>query len=118
MDACRYYFDATGRRVTFEYILLREVNDRPSDASELARLLKGFPCGVNIIPYNPTTVAQPFRRPEPARIAAFRRILEGAGIVVTQRKERGRNIAAACGQLVTETYRSPRRTPADTAEAA
>ena len=105
MDACKEYFAKTSRRVTFEYILLREVNDRPSDARELAALLRGFPCAVNIIPYNATSVAEPFQRPEVERIAAFRTILENAGIVVTQRKERGQQIAAACGQLVTEIYR-------------
>ncbi len=108
MDACRRYFDTTGRRVTFEYILLRGVNDNPKEAQELAELLKGFPCAVNLIPYNPTTVTEHFERPEVSRIRAFRRTLESAGITVTQRKERGQQIAAACGQLVTERYREPK----------
>jgi 23S rRNA (adenine2503-C2)-methyltransferase len=102
MNACREYFAATGRRVTFEYILLRGVNDNPEQAHELAALLRGFPCAVNLIPYNPTTVAELFERPEGERISGFRRILEDAGITVTQRKERGRQIAAACGQLATQ----------------
>jgi len=105
MTACRHYAEHTGRRLTFEYVLLRGVNDEPEHARELARLIKGMPAAVNVIPYNPTSVAEPFGRPEPARIAAFRKILEDAGIVVTQRKERGRQIAAACGQLVTEASR-------------
>ncbi len=105
MDTCKAYFLKTGRRVTFEYILLREVNDRPQEARELAALLNGFPCAVNLIPYNPTTVAEPFDRPETARVQEFRRILEAKGITVTQRKERGQEIAAACGQLVTERYK-------------
>ena len=109
MPACHRYAEATGRRLTFEYVLLREVNDRPEDARALANLLqKHFaerPVAINVIPYNPTAVTEQFARPEPARIAAFRAILERAGLVVTQRKERGRQIAAACGQLVTEGTR-------------
>ena len=92
---------------TFEYVLLREVNDRPEDARALAALVRNLPCAVNIIPYNPTAVFEPFQRPEPSRIAAFREILERAGVTVTQRKERGQQIAAACGQLVTEAARRP-----------
>jgi len=110
MTACRRYAEHTGRRLTFEYVLLRGVNDEPEHARELARLIKGMPAAVNVIPYNPTSVAEPFGRPEPSRIAAFRKILEDAGVVVTQRKERGRQIAAACGQLVTEANR---RRPAE-----
>lgn len=110
MAACRRYAEHTRRRLTFEYVLLRGVNDEPEHARELARLIKGMPAALNIIPYNPTSVAEPFGRPEPARIAAFRKVLEDAGVVVTQRKERGRQIAAACGQLVTE---AARRRPAE-----
>ena len=105
MESCRHYAEHTGRRLTFEYVLLRGVNDEPEHAHELARLIRGMSAAVNVIPYNPTSVAEPFGRPEPARIAAFRKILEDAGVVVTQRKERGRQIAAACGQLVTEAAR-------------
>jgi len=110
MAACRRYAEHTGRRLTFEYVLLRGVNDEPEHARELARLIRGMPAAVNVIPYNPTSVAEPFGRPEAARIAAFRKVLEDAGVVVTQRKERGRQIAAACGQLVTE---ATRRRPAE-----
>ncbi len=105
MASCRAYADATHRRLTFEYVLLREVNDRPEDAHALAHLLKGMPCAINIIPYNPTAVFEPFARPEASRIFLFRSILEQAGLTVTQRKERGQQIAAACGQLVTEAAR-------------
>ena len=105
MDSCRRYGQHTGRRLTFEYVLLRGVNDEPEHARELAALLRGMSAAVNVIPYNPTSVAEPFGRPETPRIQAFRRTLEDAGIVVTQRKERGRQIAAACGQLVTEATR-------------
>ena len=105
MVSCRNYAAQTGRRLTFEYVLLSGVNDEPQHARELAQLLKGTSAAVNIIPYNPTSVAEPFDRPDGGRIIAFRRILEEAGVVVTQRKERGRQIAAACGQLVTDTER-------------
>ena len=67
--------------------------------------MRGLSAAVNVIPYNPTTVFEPFQRPEPARITAFRVILERAGVTVTQRKERGQQIAAACGQLVTASTR-------------
>ncbi len=105
IPACRQYAAQTGRRLTFEYVLLREVNDTPELARELAVLIKGLGAAVNVIPYNPTTVAEEFQRPEPSRILAFRQILENAGVTVTQRKERGQQIAAACGQLVTEATR-------------
>lgn len=106
LPACRRYLEKTGRRLTFEYVLLRGVNDEPEHARELARLVKTTPAAVNIIPYNPTSVTKTFGRPETARILAFRKILEDAGVVVTQRRERGQQIAAACGQLVTEAARS------------
>ena len=105
MAASRAYAAHTGRRLTFEYVLLRGVNDEPEHARELGQLLRGTSAAVNVIPYNPTTVAEAFGKPEPSRIAAFRRILEDAGVTVTQRKERGKQIAAACGQLVTEATR-------------
>jgi 23S rRNA (adenine2503-C2)-methyltransferase len=102
MNSCRNYFLATGRRVTFEYILLRGVNDNPKEASELAELLKDAGGAVNLIPYNPTTVIEHFERPEGERITQFRATLENAGLTVTQRKERGQQIFAACGQLATQ----------------
>lgn len=108
MSSCKAYANHTSRRLTFEYVLLKEVNDRPEDARELAQLMKGMPAALNVIPYNPTSVTESFGRPEPSRIAAFRKILETAGVTVTQRKERGQQIAAACGQLVTQ---STKRTP-------
>ena len=107
MDTCRKYFKTTGRRVTFEYILLKGVNDNPKEAAELAALLKDAGGAVNLIPYNPTTVVEKFDRPEGERIVGFRRILESAGLTVTQRKERGQQIFAACGQLAThERYKT------------
>jgi 23S rRNA (adenine2503-C2)-methyltransferase len=99
LTACRNYFDRTGRRVTFEYLLLKEFNDTPDQAIQLGKLLKGFPCLVNLIPFNYVATPRGFQRPEPERVRAFRGILEQAGINVTQRVERGHEIAAACGQL-------------------
>jgi 23S rRNA (adenine2503-C2)-methyltransferase len=109
MQTCRRYFENTGRRVTFEYVLLRGVNDNAKEAYELAHLLGSMPCAVNLIPYNPTTVSQTYQRPQAGRIRQFRRILELSGITVTQRKERGQLIGAACGQLVTERYGAARK---------
>ncbi|MBI2298781.1 MAG: 23S rRNA (adenine(2503)-C(2))-methyltransferase RlmN [Armatimonadetes bacterium] len=95
--AARGYQQRTGRRVTYEVVLLRGVNDEPSHAFALAHRLKRGE-HVNLIPYNPVPRA-PYERPEPARVAAFRRVLEARGLTVTQRQTRGDDIAGACGQL-------------------
>ncbi len=105
IDAAKEYFKKTGREITFEYVLLSGVNDNPEDARQLVSLLRDFPSfTVNLIPYNPTSVTEQFERPEGRRIREFRRILELSHLRVTQRKERGQEIAAACGQLVTQPY--------------
>lgn len=106
IDAARHYTEVTGRKVTFEYLLLRGVNDEPHHAQALARLLKGIICNVNLIPFNQVDTAEGFTRPEPSRVARFRRVLEEAGIAVTQRVEKGHDISAACGQLKLETARA------------
>lgn len=99
MDAMKTYFEKTKRKLTIEYLLIHEVNDRPEDARELARLMKGL-CGVvNLIPFNFVDTGEGFRRPERERIKEFRSILENSGIECTQRAERGHDIDAACGQL-------------------
>lgn len=108
LDACRNYFHRTGRRVTFEYLLLKEFNDAPEQAAQLGVLLKDFPCLVNLIPFNFVATPRGFQRPEPERIQRFRSILEQAGIHVTQRVERGHDIAAACGQLRGEHSKNKR----------
>lgn len=95
----RKYAAATGRKVTVEYILIGGVNDTPEQASALARLVKGTPCFVNLIPFNWVDTEQGFARPSRDRIQTFRRLLEKAGVNVTERTERGHDIAAACGQL-------------------
>ena len=98
-QAARDYFEKTKRRVTFEYLLLREVNDTPWHAEQLAKKLKGVPCLVNLIPFNYVPTPDEFQRPEAERVRRFRAILEAAGIEVTLRVERGHDIDAACGQL-------------------
>lgn len=105
IEAARHYTEVTGRKVTFEYLLLRGVNDEPQHASMLAARVRGLKCNVNLIPFNMVETPEGFRRPEPSRIARFRRILEAAGIAVTQRVEKGHDIAAACGQLKLQTVR-------------
>lgn len=101
MAACRRYVERTRRRVTFEYALIREVNDSDATARELAALLKGLLCHVNLIPLNPTPAA-PFERPAAERIERFATLLRAAGVPATVRYSRGVEIAAACGQLRVE----------------
>jgi 23S rRNA (adenine2503-C2)-methyltransferase len=98
MAAADAYFQRTGRRVTYEYVLLREKNDRLVDAEALTRLLAKRRAHVNLIPYNPIA-GLPFDRPEPAAVGRFAMILRTGGVNVTVRKTKGRAIDAACGQL-------------------
>jgi len=103
VEAARYYTATTGRRVTFEYVVLGGVNDQAHQARKLAQLCKGWPCHVNLIPWNAVPDAAlegaQFTSPAPAAVKQFRDILEDAGITVTQRVQRGADVAAACGQL-------------------
>lgn len=96
--ACREYAESTHRRVTFEYLLVRDMNDALPLASELADLLRGLLCNVNLIPYNAVEGLE-LNRPSQAHVRAFREALEQGGITVTQRMERGHSVSAACGQL-------------------
>lgn len=98
IDACRVYFERTGRRVTFEYSLVAGVNDSKEAAERLGKLLSGFSCHVNLIPVNPVRERQ-FRQPSRRDIRAFAGILEKYGEHVTIRREMGRDIQGACGQL-------------------
>ena len=98
MDAADAYFQATGRQVTFEYVLLRGINDRPEDAAALARLMEARKAHVNLIPYNPVE-GLPYERPAPESVDRFARTLRARYISVTVRKTKGREIDAACGQL-------------------
>jgi len=95
---CRQYVAITGRRVSFEYILLGGLNDQPRHAEALARLIRGFQSHVNLIPYNPIA-EESFARPNPAAVAAFRRTLEQHHVAVSVRASRGLDADAACGQL-------------------
>jgi 23S rRNA (adenine2503-C2)-methyltransferase len=98
MDAFRYYYDKTGRRLTFEYSLVDGVNDEEEHAKELSRLVKGLNCHVNLIPVNPIKERN-FRKSENKKIQNFKNILEKNRINVTIRREMGADIDAACGQL-------------------
>lgn len=98
LDAADYFFATTGRQVTYEYVLLGGMNDRPEDAKELSRLLQGRKAHVNLIPFNEVD-GLPYRRPHPAEIPVFVSILERHGINVKVRKRKGADIDAACGQL-------------------
>ena len=98
IDACRKFPMKYGRRITFEYVLLKGVNDTDEDARRLADLLKGLPAKVNLIPYNENP-GLGFGDPGAERVQAFRRILDQRGFAAMVRKNRGRDISAACGQL-------------------
>ncbi len=98
LAACREYFEATGRRVTYEYSLVKGVNDNPGEARALARLLKDMHGHVNLIPVNPVK-ERAFERSDKRAIKEFKEILEKEGIAVTVRREMGRDIQGACGQL-------------------
>ena len=98
MEAVRAYFERTKRRVTIEYTMLRDVNDRPEQARELARILRGLVAHVNLIPFNPWEGA-PVAGSGKKRIHAFARELEKLGLPVSVRWSRGVDVGAACGQL-------------------
>lgn len=98
LDACRYYFEKTGRRVSFEYSLVASVNDTIEEADSLASLLKGMNCHVNLIPVNPIK-ERDYKRSDKKAVEAFRKHLEKKGINATVRREMGSDIQGACGQL-------------------
>lgn len=98
IDACQYYFTQTGRRVTYEYSLVAGVNDTDEDAMQLAALLAGQNCHVNLIPVNPIA-ERDFVQPDAGAIVRFKNKLEKSGLNVTVRREMGRDIDGACGQL-------------------
>ena len=97
MPACREYFEMTKRRLTFEYLLLKGINDTKQQAEELVALVKGMPALINLIPANPTSGE--YQKPNAERIRLFARVLRDQGLEVTIREERGGEISAACGQL-------------------
>lgn len=102
MALCKSYFkDEPRRKVTFEYVMLKDVNDKPLHANQLVRLLADVPCKVNLIPFNPFPMTQ-YERSSQKAIDAFRDILISHGINTITRKTRGDDIDAACGQLAGE----------------
>ena len=104
LDACWHYLDAqNGRSITFEYVMLDGVNDRPEHARELATLLAGHDAKVNLIPFNPFA-GNRFRRSSPEAIEAFRDYLNSRGVTATVRRTRGDDIDAACGQLAGKVH--------------
>lgn len=98
IDACSYYFTRTGRRITFEYALVGGVNDTPKDADQLINLVRGLNCHINLIPVNPIK-ERDFVQSKEAFVNAFKNKLEKNGRNVTIRREMGRDIDGACGQL-------------------
>lgn len=98
LAACRRYYDATSRRIHFEYAMIDGVNDRECDARELLRRLKGLPAHINMIPLN-YVEESPFRPSTKAAVAKFQKILEDGGITATVRRTLGGDIDASCGQL-------------------
>jgi len=98
LDACRRYYAATSRRISFEYAMINGVNDRPEDAKELLRRTKGLPCHFNLIPLNHVEES-PLKPSTREAVAAFQKILEDGGIPATVRRTLGGDIDASCGQL-------------------
>jgi 23S rRNA (adenine2503-C2)-methyltransferase len=101
LEACRRFPLKKRSRITFEYVLLEAVNDTPEDARRLAKILTGIKAKVNLIPLN-AAAGIPFNRPSDERVNAFAQILADRHITVSVRKSRGRDIRAACGQLIVE----------------
>ena len=98
LPVCEQYARTTGRRITFEYSLFRDVNDSDEDAKRLVSILRGIHCHVNLIAANEFP-GSPVRRSTPERVQTFRQVVEKSGIPVTLRREMGSDIMAACGQL-------------------
>ncbi|MEW6368982.1 MAG: 23S rRNA (adenine(2503)-C(2))-methyltransferase RlmN [Acidobacteriota bacterium] len=118
MEAVRKFMEARhpngervrlNERVTFEYVLLKGINDTPAHAAELIRLLRGVPAKLNLLAYNPLP-ALPYERPEDSRVESFKNALLAANVPVSFRRSRGVDIEAACGQLATAIRRDAGRT--------
>lgn len=107
LEACDYYFEKTGRRITFEYSLVHGVNDTPEDAKELMGILKDRNCHLNLIPVNPIKERN-YEKPDKKSAENFKNKLEKNGINVTIRREMGRDINGACGQLRNDAMREER----------
>ena len=117
LAACRDYPGSSqARRITFEYVMLKGVNDTPAEARQLIKLMAGIPAKVNLIPFNPWPGA-PYECSTPEAIAKFAEVLTKAGFIAPVRTPRGQDIMAACGQLRTESLKA-RRSQAKAAAAA
>jgi 23S rRNA (adenine2503-C2)-methyltransferase len=106
LDACRRFPLKRRNRITFEYVLLDQVNDTPEDARRLVKLLQGIKAKVNLLPLN-AAPGIPFERPSDERVNRFASILADHHVTVSVRRSRGRDIRAACGQLITDSTRTP-----------
>jgi len=102
LEAVKYFKEKSKRRVTFEYVLIEDVNDSEKDAQELSKLIRGIRCKINLIPYNPVPDL-PYKRPSEEKILAFRDYLYPRCPAVTLRLSKGEDILAACGQLRTSS---------------
>jgi 23S rRNA (adenine2503-C2)-methyltransferase len=98
LDACREFPIPPRRRITFEYVMLKGINDTPEDAKRLVNLLKGIPSKVNLIPFNPFEGCE-FQRPDDETVLRFQQILADSNMTALIRKSKGQDILAACGQL-------------------
>ena len=98
-EAIRYYYDKTGNRITYEYILFKNINDSPEDASKLAQFAKVSPCKINLIEYNPIDVSA-YEKSSNKTTNKFIQYIEERNIIVNLRKSKGKDIDAACGQLI------------------
>ncbi len=109
LAACRHYIEGTPKKITWEYVMLKDVNDREEDAHALARLIRDIPGKVNLIPWNPFDGAD-YETSTEKSIDHFRNTLKGYGIVVVTRKTRGEDVDAACGQLAGKVKDRTKRT--------
>jgi 23S rRNA (adenine2503-C2)-methyltransferase len=103
LAACRNFSMPKRKRIMFEYILIRDLNDSEADAEKLAQKLQGIPCKINLLPYN-ESAGLPFRRPADDVIEHFQQTLRNAGYTVLLRSSRGADISAACGQLAGKMF--------------
>jgi 23S rRNA (adenine2503-C2)-methyltransferase len=104
-DALKHFFDKTGTRVTYEYIVFNNFNDSIQDAKELWEFSKNIPCKINLIEYNPIAGAD-FRKAKEDKMEAFKNFLESKGLIVNVRRSRGKDIDAACGQLANKAVKA------------
>ncbi len=112
MQSCREYYETTGDEITFEYVLLKDVNDTIEDAKRIKKLTKGIPCKINLIPFNEHPGSE-FKRPERVKVLDFQKALMNMGMHVLIRRTMGRDIYAACGQLQSAYDGKPKKLTPD-----